>query len=54
MDHELLAQQLSGFARRLEAEDDPELMLDEVVRAAVALIPGVEEGRSVSWWDAGR
>ena len=44
MDHELLAEQLSSFDRRLEAEDDPELMLDEVVRAAVALIPGVEEG----------
>ena len=44
MDPELLAEQLSSFARRLEAEDDPELMLDEVVRAAVALIPGVEEG----------
>ena len=44
MDHELLAQQLSSLARRLEAEDDPALMLDEVVRGAVALIPGVEEG----------
>ena len=44
MAHELLAQQLSSLARRLEAEDDPALMLDEVVRGAVALIPGVEEG----------
>jgi GAF domain-containing protein len=39
-----LAQQLSQFARSLEAEDDPDRMLEEVVAAAVALIPGVEEG----------
>ncbi len=39
----MLARQLSGFARRLEAESDSGLMLDEVVRAAVELIPGVEE-----------
>jgi GAF domain-containing protein len=44
LSHDLLARQLSGLARRLEAEDDPGLMLDEVVLAAVALIPGVEEG----------
>lgn len=42
--HDLLARQLSGLARRLQAENDPGLMLDEVVRAAVDLIPGVEEG----------
>src|SRR3712207_3261725 len=39
-----LAAQLSEFARSLEAEDDPDRMLKEVVAAAVALIPGAEEG----------
>jgi len=39
-----LAQQLSRFARSLEAEDDPDRMLDDVVAAAVQLIPGAEEG----------
>jgi transcriptional regulator with GAF, ATPase, and Fis domain len=39
-----LAEQLSQFARSLEAEDDPDRMLAEVVAAAVALIPGVDEG----------
>ena len=39
-----LAGQLSAFARRLEAENDADLMLDEIVRGAVALIPGVDEG----------
>lgn len=39
-----LAQQLSRFARSLEAEDDPDKMLDEVVAAAVRLVPGADEG----------
>ena len=39
-----VARQLSDLARRLEAEGDPGLMLDEIVRAAVTLIPGVQEG----------
>lgn len=43
-EHDELARQLSAFARRAQSQDDPGLMLDEVVRAAVALIPGAEEG----------
>jgi transcriptional regulator with GAF, ATPase, and Fis domain len=39
-----LAQQLSDLARSLQAEHDTTAMLDEVVTAAVALIPGVQEG----------
>src|SRR4051794_5044658 len=40
---EPLGQALSEFARRLEQENDPGLMLDEIVRAAVELIPGTDE-----------
>jgi hypothetical protein len=39
-----LAQALSGLARSLEAEDDTDRMLDDLVAAAVAVIPGVDEG----------
>jgi hypothetical protein len=39
-----LAQTLSALARSLEAEDDTNLMLDDLVAAAVAQIPGVDEG----------
>jgi GAF domain-containing protein len=39
-----LARRLGELARSLEAEDDTDAMLDEVVSAAVALIPGVDEG----------
>ena len=39
-----LAHQLSAFARRLESKDDAELLLEEIVTAAVALIPGTDEG----------
>ena len=39
-----LAQTLSELARKLEAEDDTEAMLDDLVAAAVAQIPGVDEG----------
>lgn len=38
-----LARQLSEFARRAQTEDDRGLMLDEIVRGAVQLIPGVDE-----------
>ena len=38
-----LAGQLGDLARSLEAEDDTGAMLDEVVAAAVQLIPGAEE-----------
>ncbi|SDU91865.1 GAF domain-containing protein [Microlunatus sagamiharensis] len=37
-----LAGRLGGLARQLEATDDPSTMLDELVAAAVAIIPGVE------------
>jgi hypothetical protein len=43
VDGDQLAKQLSDVARRAQAEDDRGLMLDEVVKAAVALIPGVDE-----------
>jgi transcriptional regulator with GAF, ATPase, and Fis domain len=39
-----LAQHLSELARVLQHEDDPGRMVDEIVDAAVRLIPGVEEG----------
>jgi hypothetical protein len=39
-----LAQMLSDLARSLEAEDDTDTMLDDLVAAAVAQIPGVDEG----------
>jgi transcriptional regulator with GAF, ATPase, and Fis domain len=39
-----LAQQLSEVSRSLQAQDNTDQMLDEVVLAAVALIPGVDEG----------
>ena len=39
-----VAQQLSDLARTLEAEDDTDAMLGELVAAAVVQIPGTEEG----------
>ena len=40
-----LAEQFSALARSLQARHaDPDQILDEVVSAAIALIPGVEEG----------
>lgn len=44
VEHDVLAKQLSEFARRVEAESDPGAVLEEIVRAAVALIPGADEG----------
>jgi GAF domain-containing protein len=44
VDHDQLARDLSAFARRVEAELSPGLVLDDIVRAAVELIPGAEEG----------
>lgn len=41
---ELLAEGMSALARDLEEEDDPDTMLAAIVAAAVAMIPGVEEG----------
>jgi transcriptional regulator with GAF, ATPase, and Fis domain len=38
-----LAEQLGRLARSLEAEDDTAAMLDDVVAAAVTLIPGAED-----------
>ena len=39
-----LGQKLSGLARNLQAEDDVDDILDEVVRTAVQLVPGTEAG----------
>ena len=39
-----LAEDFGGLARSLEAHDDPDLMLTEIVAAAVAMVPGVDEG----------
>lgn len=39
-----LAGELSQLARTLQSEDDLDAVLNEVVSAAVALIPGVDEG----------
>ncbi|GAB2586114.1 hypothetical protein GCM10009593_26450 [Microlunatus antarcticus] len=39
-----LAQHLSELAPALEAEDDTQAVLDDLVAAAVAQIPGVDEG----------
>ena len=43
-DAELLAEGLSALARDLDQQDDPDAMLAAIVAAAVAMIPGVEEG----------
>ena len=40
----VLAEQLGELARSLEAEDDADAMLDELVAAAVQLVPGAQEG----------
>lgn len=42
--HDVLAVQFSELARSLQHQADPEATLREVVRAAVELIPGVDEG----------
>src|SRR5215210_613583 len=39
-----LAEDFGGLARSLEAHDDPDVMLAEIVAAAVAMVPGVDEG----------
>ncbi len=41
---ELLSEQLGIFARAMQAESDPDALLAEIVRSAVALIPGTDEG----------
>jgi ANTAR domain/GAF domain len=43
-DADLLAEGLSALARDLDQQDDPDAMLAAIVAAAVAMIPGVEEG----------
>jgi transcriptional regulator with GAF, ATPase, and Fis domain len=43
-DADLLAEGLSALARDLDQQDDPDAMLEAIVAAAVAMIPGVEEG----------
>jgi len=39
-----LAEDFGSLARSLEAHDDPDVMLAEIVAAAVAMVPGVDEG----------
>jgi transcriptional regulator with GAF, ATPase, and Fis domain len=39
-----LAQGFGGLARSLEEHDDPDVMLAEIVAAAVAMVPGADEG----------
>lgn len=43
-DVDVLAAEFSDLARQLQAEDDTDTMLDELVAAAVRLIPGAEDG----------
>ena len=43
-DVNVLAQQFADMARSLQAQDDPGEVLDEVVAAAVRLIPGADAG----------
>ena len=39
-----LAEDFGGLARNLEEHDDPDVMLAEIIAAAVAMVPGVDEG----------
>ena len=39
-----LAEDFGGLARSLEEHDDPDVLLAEIVAAAVAMVPGVDEG----------
>jgi GAF domain-containing protein len=39
-----LAEDFGGLARSLEEHDDPDVMLAEIIAAAVAMVPGVDEG----------
>lgn len=39
-----LAEQLGGLARSMQGQGDIDALLDDIVAAAVALIPGVDEG----------
>jgi transcriptional regulator with GAF, ATPase, and Fis domain len=39
-----LAEDFGELARSLEEHDDPDVMLAEIVAAAVAMVPGVDEG----------
>ena len=39
-----LAEDFGELARSLEEHDDPDIMLAEIIAAAVAIVPGVDEG----------
>jgi transcriptional regulator with GAF, ATPase, and Fis domain len=43
-DSNLLADGFGGLARSLEEHDDPDVMLAEIIAAAVAMVPGADEG----------
>ena len=40
-----LAEDFGDLARSLEEHDDPDVLLAEIVAAAVAMVPGADEGR---------
>lgn len=42
--HARVAEEMSSLARLLETKDDTDTMLDEVVAAAVRLVPGTQDG----------
>ncbi|WP_197029142.1 GAF and ANTAR domain-containing protein [Blastococcus sp. URHD0036] len=48
-----LATALGDLARQLEQEDDPDAVLDDIVRAATAMIPGASEA-SISTTSGGK
>ena len=39
-----LAEDFGELARSLEEHDDPDVMLAEIIAAAVAMVPGVDDG----------
>jgi transcriptional regulator with GAF, ATPase, and Fis domain len=41
--HDRLAAALGHLARQLEQEDDPDAVLDDIVQAAIAMIPGASD-----------
>jgi transcriptional regulator with GAF, ATPase, and Fis domain len=43
-DFNQLAEGFGGLARSLEEHDDPDVMLAEIIAAAVAMVPGADEG----------
>ncbi|HZA03303.1 MAG TPA: hypothetical protein VE617_01975, partial [Propionibacteriaceae bacterium] len=44
VDPNQLAEDFGDLARALEEHDDPDVMLAEIIAAAVAMVPGADEG----------